>query len=357
MKVLLLGEFSGFYKYLSEGLRENGHNVTWYAGGDGFKNITDMDGDIEGRTGNKFYDKIVYPYRLVSGLKGYDVVQLVNPMVFSPWINARLIKMLKKNNKLVVISAVGTDYSVYQYQHRTKRAHEYYLLDECDDYEVYYAKRTRYIKDYEKVMNYCDAIIPGSCEYALAYEGNSKVLPIIRYPINLQQISYQKNIVVNDKVVIFHGLSRENFKGTRHIRVAMEKLKEKYPDEVEIIIDGHMPFEVYMDVMRRANVVIDQCKSYGQGFNALIALAQGKIVLGGAEKEAVMDDMTEECPVWNITPDAEQIFSVLEHIVLNRECISDWGEKSRQYIEKYFDYTDNAKAYEVAWKSLLQRKG
>lgn len=355
MKVLLLGEFSGFYKYLSEGLRENGHDVKWYAGGDGFKQIGEMDGDINGHTGIKFIDKIVYPLYLSRCLKGYDVVQLVNPMIFSPWINARVIKKLKKTNKLLVISAVGTDYSVYQYQHRAERAHEYYLLDECSDYEVYYAKESRYIRDYKKVMNYCDAIIPGSCEYALAYQNNSKVLPTIRYPINYSTVKYQKN-VIKDKIVIFHGLSRESFKGTKYIRAAMNKLKEKYPNDVEIIIDGHMPFEAYMDIMRRANIVIDQCKSYGQGFNALIALAQGKIVLGGAEKEALMDDMVEECPVWNITPDEEQIFSVLEYIILHREQIPLWGEKSRQYIEKYYDYTENARAYEEAWEKLLQRK-
>jgi len=349
MKVLLLGEFSGFFKYLKEGLEKQGVVVRWYADGDGFKKIKGMDGDIIGNTGVKIIDKIVYPYLLVSRLKGYDVVQLVNPLVFSPWINAHLIKKLKKRNKLLVVSAVGTDYSVYKYQKQEQRAYEYYLLDGCNDYDIYYANKCRYTKDYEKVIKYCDAIIPGSYEYALAYQNNSKLLPIIHYPIDLNEIKYKEN-VVRDKVVFFHGLSREAFKGTKYIREAMEELQQNYPDDVEIIIDGRMPFEQYLEVMQKANVIVDQCKSYGPGINALIAMAQGKIVLGGAEKGAIEG---EGCPIWNIKPDKKQIYSVLERIVLSKDKIPLWGKESRRYIEMYHNGTDRAKEYIKVWKGLM----
>lgn len=350
MKVLLLGEFSGFFKYLKAGLQENGVNVDWYAGGDSFKKITGMDGDIQGHTGIKIVDKILYPFYLVSKLKGYDVVQLVNPLIFSPWINAFLIRKLQKNNKLLVVSAVGTDYSVYKYQKQGKREFEYYLLDDCDDYDIYYAAECKYTRDYEAVMECCDAIIPGSYEYALAYQDNSKRMPIIHYPIDLAGIEYKENVVGN-KIVFFHGLSREVFKGTKYIREALEILKEKYPDEVEVIIDGHMPFEQYLSVMQKANVIIDQCKSYGPGINALIAMAQGKIVLGGSEQGAVEEG--KNCPIWNITPDKEQIFSVLEQIVINKDKIPLWGEEARKYVEKHHNNARQAADYIKAWKSLM----
>lgn len=350
MRVLLLGEFSGFFKYLKEGLEKNGVEVDWYAGGDGFKKITGMNGDIKGHTGIKLIDKILYPYHLINKLRGYDVVQLVNPLIFSPWINANIIKKLKKNNRLLVVSSVGTDYSVYKYQKQEKRAYEYYLLDNCDDYDIYYAQECRYTRDYEAVMECCDAIIPGSCEYALAYQNNPKKLPIIHYPINLDEIEYKEN-VVEDKIVFFHGLNREAFKGTKYIREAMEELQRKYPDEVEIIIDGRMPFDQYLAVMQMANVIVDQCKSYGPGINALIAMAQGKIVLGGSEKGAVEEE--EKCPIWNIKPDKDQIFSVLEQIVINKDRITVWGKESRQYVEKYHNSVDKAAEYIKTWQSLM----
>ncbi len=351
MKVLLLGEFSGYFKYLKMGLQDNGVEVDWYASGDSFKKINGMNGDIIGNTGVKIWDKILFPLFLVSRLKGYDVVQLVNPWIFSPWINAYLIKKLKRNNKLLCVSAVGTDYHVYKYQKQEQRKYDYYLLDECKDYDVYYAKRSRYIRDHEKVIKYCDAIIPGSYEYALAYQDNKKTMPIIHYPIDLTGVRYKRN-VVNGKIVFFHGLSRETFKGTKYIREAMEILKKKYPDDVEIIIDGRMPFDKYLEVMDKANVVLDQCRSYGVGINALIAMAQGKVVLSGAEQGGVED--YENCPVFNITPDSKQIFSVLERIVLQKEKIALWGEQSRGYVEKYHDRKKQAAEYLKVWEDLKQ---
>lgn len=355
MKVLLLGEFSGFYKYLKDGLLTNGIDVKWYASGDGFKQIQGMDGDIAGHTGIKIIDKILYPFFLVRQFKGYDVVQIVNPLIFSPRINARLIKTIRKKNKLLVVSAVGTDYSVYAYQHRDIKEYGYYLLDDCDDYDIYYQEKCRYTRDYESVIRYCDAIIPGSYEYALAYKNHPKVLPIIRYPINFDTIEYRENIV-DDKVIFFHGLNREKFKGTKYIREAMEELKEKYPDDVEIIIDGRMPFDKYLEVMQKANVIVDQCKSYGTGINALIAMAQGKVVLSGAEKGAIDADITDECPVWNIKPDKNQIFSVMEQVLLKRKEITEWGKKSREYIEKYYSYKETARLYKKTWEELLYSK-
>ena len=147
MRVLLLGEFSGFYKYLKAGLEANGIEVDWYASGDGYKKIKGMDGDLQGHTGSKLYDKILYPIRLVMELKSYDVIQLVHPLIFSPWINTFLVRLLKRKCKILVVSAVGTDYYVYRYCKGSYKEFGYSLLDGCDDYDVFYKKRNRYGKN------------------------------------------------------------------------------------------------------------------------------------------------------------------------------------------------------------------
>ena len=40
--------------------------------------------------------------------------------------------------------------------------------------------------------------------------------------------------------------------------------------------------------MKKANIVIDQTSCYSTGVNALIAMAQGKVVLGGAEPDPIV---------------------------------------------------------------------
>src|SRR5699024_360448 len=100
----------------------------------------------------------------------------------------------------------------------------------------------------------------------VGYRAN-KVSRVLPFPINIEEISYTENII-KDKIVIFHGLNREASKGTGFIREAMEKLQENYKDEVEIIIDGYMPFDSYMKLLSKVNVVVDQCLTYGYGINA-----------------------------------------------------------------------------------------
>ena len=351
MKVLLLGEFSGFNKYLKEGLEKNCVEVDWYASGDGFKKIQGMDGDIVAHTGVKFVDKIIYPFFLVCKLGKYDVIHLIHPLIFSSRINSGLVKILKRKCKLLSLSAVGTDYTFFQYGKNGDKKYNYFALDGCDDYDAFYAKRC-FVENDIKVINECDVIIPGSYEYVLAYEGHPKVQSQIRFLINTDEVEYEENIV-KDKVVFFHGLNRENFKGTKYIREAMERLKEKYPEEVEIIIDGRMPFEKYMKTMRRANVILDQCKSYSPGINALLAMAQGKVVLSGAENLSIDEVEPRDYPIRNINPDVEQIYSVLESILLNKNQIPRWGKESREFVERYYNYITNAKMYKSVWEKII----
>ncbi|MFI3175908.1 MAG: hypothetical protein R3Y67_00270 [Eubacteriales bacterium] len=353
MRVLLLGEFSGLFQSLAEGLRECGATVDWYANGDGYKAITGMTGSIDGTTKNHFINRIWYPFQLIQTLKGYDVVHVMNPLIFSPYINAYLFRILKKNNKRLVMSTVGTDYAVYQYQHKANRKYDYYLLDENTEYDYFYKEHTRYVRDYEKVMTLIDGIIPGSMEYYYAHENNPKLTSICRHPINTSKIEYTENRI-QDKIVIFHGISREVFKGTAYIKAAMEAIGEKYPDDVEIIIDGKMPIEEYKALMARANIVIDQCRSYGQGINALIALAQGKIVLSGAEEEC-MDKMgVQDCPVYNIIANKEQIMAQLEEIIARREEFIELGKRSRAYVEKYHHHKLIAQDFMEVYQTILE---
>lgn len=355
MRVLLLGEFSGLYKNLKEGLEKNEIEVMWYASQDGFKQIKGMDRDVCGHTGVKIYDKFIYPLLLVLNMPKVDVIQMVHPLIFSPYINFFLIKILKKKTNILCLSASGTDYAVYQYGKLNKNPYGYYILDDSSEYDELYGKYGKYIKNEEKILDLCDSIMPSNTEYAMAYEGNHKRRNTICLPINIEKINYSEN-VVREKIVFFHGLNREVFKGTKYIREAMERLKRNYPEEVDIIIDGHMPLDRYLNIMQSTNVVIDQCKSYSIGINALYAMAQGKIVLGGAEDLSIVGLDKSEYPVWNIEPNSNQIYEVLETIVRNKEKIPEWGRISRQFVEKHYDCKNVAKEYIETWKTIINER-
>ena len=80
MRVLLMGEYSNVHWTLAEGLRKLGHQVTVVSNGDFWK---DYPRDISlvrrpGHLGGMWY--MAQLYARLPLLRGYDVVQFINPM-------------------------------------------------------------------------------------------------------------------------------------------------------------------------------------------------------------------------------------------------------------------------------------
>jgi glycosyltransferase involved in cell wall biosynthesis len=193
-----------------------------------------------------------------------------------------------------------------------------------------------------------DLIIPSLYEYTLEHIG--KVYPAIPSPLNTDSIKYSENRV-KGKIVFMHGINRELAKGTPYIRESLQRLAQKYPNDVEVIMEGHLPLNEYIQFMNRANVLVDQCMGYGYGINATIGMAQGKIVMAGARPETLHAMHVDTCPIIHIQPDVDQIFSQMEWIVQNRSHITEMGEKSRLFVEEYHDCKKVAQQYIDAWKS------
>ena len=80
MKILLIGEYSNVHTTLAKGLRALGHQVCVMSDGDSWKNYP-RDIDVARQPGKiggvKLLTKV---YSLLPKLKGYDIVQLINPM-------------------------------------------------------------------------------------------------------------------------------------------------------------------------------------------------------------------------------------------------------------------------------------
>ena len=80
MKILLIGEYSNVHATLAEGLKAIGHSVTVVSNGDFWKNYPR---DISLVRHPSKLGGIVYMaklYSILPRLRGYDVVQLINPM-------------------------------------------------------------------------------------------------------------------------------------------------------------------------------------------------------------------------------------------------------------------------------------
>ena len=357
MKILLLGEFSGLHKNLKEGLVELGHNVTTVSYGDGWKNI---ESDINFGSSKKGLsgkvEKIFKMLKVIPKLKNYDVVQIIAPILFprSLVLNRLIFNFVFAHNIKVFLVGAGSTPNVSAtadfLETKFKYPQLYNAMKKSSPLMWGQTKKGRKYNDW--ILDKVHGLIPITYEYAQGYRdiNYSKLCQTIPAPININKIQYEDNIV-GKKLIIFHGLNREEIKGTPIIRVAMEKLQREYPCEVQCIIDGKMPLEVYLKFLKRVNVVIDQAYTASVGINAVYSLALGKVVLGGGEQEFLQEFNLESSPLIPIKPTVEDIYNQLEQILKRKNEILEMGKASRRFVEQLYDYRKVAQLYIDAWQS------
>ena len=170
----------------------------------------------------------------------------------------------------------------------------------------------------KEILNITNGLIPIMYEYDVSYRDEKKKLPPIPIPINTNKIKYSPPSP-SKKITIFHGLNRYGFKGTRHVEEAFSYLRNKYPNDLDLVITGNMPLNDYLEVMEKTNVIIDQMYSYSLGVNGIYAMAMGKVVMGGVEPESLRCLNVNESPAINLEPNARSIIDAVEKLLENRK--------------------------------------
>ena len=122
-------------------------------------------------------------------------------------------------------------------------------------------------------------------------------------------------------------------------------------DKVEIITAENIPYAEYIGLYNQAHIVLDQILGMDQGYNALEAMAKGKVVFTGAEKEFTEYYNLEKTVAINALPDVEAIYNKLEQLIVNPSTIAEIAKNAREFIEKEHDYKVIAKKYVDTWEA------
>jgi glycosyltransferase involved in cell wall biosynthesis len=190
-------------------------------------------------------------------------------------------------------------------------------------------------------------------DYHIPLEGNSKYLGLIPNPINTDEIQFNP-LNISDKIVIFHGVNRMNYikKGNLFFEEALEIIKEKYKNRVEIITSENLPYDTYIKTFENCHILLDQVYSYDQGYNALEAMAIGKVVFTGAEQEWLYYyNLEEDTVTINALPDVPYLVSKLEWLIINPDKLVEISKNARAFIEKEHNYMNIAQKYLTKWKN------
>lgn len=358
MKILLLGEFSGLFNSLKEGLVELGHDVTLMSDGDDFKKYpSDYSWRVDKLGRFNRFATVLNGFLSIRKFSGFDVVYVVTPLLIcgKPQFTRFLFEYLKNNNGKVYLCGAGMTACIfkYWYSNRGTKYNTYvngYLDDVGGDINRLGLNSNKLEEAEKYVMSIIDGYIPIMFEYAAPFSDHPKNLGTIPIPINWKKFEYTPNYV-DGKIRVFHGISK-TCKGGKFIAAAFDQLKAKYAKDVDFIIKGNIPFNEYIPYLRTMNVVVDDANAYSLGMNALFSMAMGRIVLGGAETDgniALAYDTAN--PAYNISSDVEQISQTLESIIDNRDRLEEYGQESRNFVCREHDYLRVAEKYLNLWNS------
>ncbi|MBR9846887.1 MAG: glycosyltransferase [Algicola sp.] len=378
MKILLVGEYNRSHKFLKDGLIKLGHDVNVIGLHDGFKKV-DVDIPVKTYYDTGFLKKCkVLIYKLFNvdlhsvsvkkqilknknRLSGHDVVQFINEhsLLCKPKTEQQIFDFLTRINTKSFLLSAGCDYPSIAYAYDQK--FRYSILTpyfegrlKADDFSL----GLKYIKPqfkalHEHIYQNIEGVISCDLDYTIPLENHPKHLGLIPHPINTDTILFSE-LQIEDKIVIFHGINRQNYykKGNDIFEKALAILSEKYSDKIEIVNVESLPYSEYISTFDKAHIVLDQVYSFDQGYNALEAMAKGKVVFTGAEQEWLdYFNVKEDTIAINALPDAHAIAEKLEWLILHPNIIKEISKNARAFVEKEHHYITIAKRFLELWKA------
>ena len=370
MKILLIGEFSNVHWTLSQGLRALGHDVTVVSDGDRWKdyprdvNLQRRHLDDPSRL-RRMAGAVRYLCdlaRIWPSLKGYDVVQLINP-VFIDLKAERLwpfYQFLRRHNGRVFLGAFGIDYYWVKVGSdcKTFRYSDFNFGSQLRDYPFMHTMIRDWLQGPKGELNQrmaedCDGIISGLYEYEMCYRpffpDKTRFIP---FPINLSSVTPVSTLapIFPSPLRFFIGIqrSRSAYKGTDLMLSALQRLQADFgPDRVAILKAESVPFAQYQEMMNSSHVLLDQLYSYTPAMNALLAMAKGLIVVGGGEEEQYeLLGEHQLRPIINVQPTEQDVYDqIAKRLLSGKEDIHQLQLDSMEYIRRHHDHIKVAQSY------------
>ena len=365
MKILLLGEYSNLHATLAEGLRALGHEVLLVSDGDF---VYHYQRDISlCREGNGIWGGMKYVARLITllpRLKGFDIVQIVNPDFLSLKAERQryVYDYLRRNNRRMVLGAFGNDWQWVNsgVNERLFRYSDFYIGDSPRNNPYGKMLINEWIgtakgKLSQYIASDCDAIVPCLYEYdecyRHAYPSKTHYIPL---PVKTNET--KQELAVHQPLRFFIGIKRHmmDYKGTDIMLEALEQMVGKYPDRCVKTVAEDLPFSQYMKKMKANDVILDQLYSYTPAMNALQAMANGLVCVGGGEPESyeILGER-ELHPIINVKPSLQDVVDALERIILDPNQLIEMKRQSICYVDRHHNYLKVARQYAELYQQLL----
>jgi glycosyltransferase involved in cell wall biosynthesis len=315
---------------LVEGFRVNGIGAEFYSAENTLHPYDYPDGFKPNRcpkSTNKLFSKIlmlIFLIKLVIRYKYFIFLQAGRTLMK----DQKDIRILKFFGKKTMVVLVGCDA-------RVPEKVEQYTWNPCtgcpDDYKQFVNCNIPRKKELIPLLEKRFDRIASPDECAGLIQGPYHT---IYFPRNMDQFVpvYPKNEFPR-KIKILHAPSHTHYKGTKYIRAAIAKLA-KQNDNFEYIEKQGLQINELYEVITSCDLVIDQLIGGYYGLLSVESMALGKPVVVYIRPD-IWEREKSFSPVFNANPD--NLYEILEKILLNPGHLEQRGRESRAYVEKFHD--------------------
>lgn len=365
MKVLLIGEYSGVHTNLAKALRQKEVSVLTIHDGDAYKKFpADINISYKYLSSNIFLIKkflnlyyliltylgvigcfqILKYFSVISKLKNYDVVQIINPIALAGYgsiVNYFFIRYIVNNNKKMFMCALGDDYIWVDSALKDKKYKSmFHNIDPKHWKEYIHPFMYKYGFFYKKLNYYTikksRRIIPGLYDYYMYYKKFSNCNEIVPIPMVINE-NVKPLQFISYPIKIFHGWQPNKIarKGNDILDEAVRRILKNYPDLIDYEIIGGISYNEYIRKFDESFIYFDQCYSLDRGVNALLGMEAGKVVFGGFSKEVKSIYNISKDVMIDIEPNVDDIYNKLEKLILDPKIMEEISINSIKFITEY----------------------
>lgn len=348
MRILFIGDYSNLHACLAAQLRKQGHETFIISDGGGYQ-LSQCDVNLDRDPGRRGALRYLYNiFSLLPKLKGYDVVQFINPHFFKlrPGKLRYLLNQIRQANGPLFLTLAGNDYFFVEacIRHRIFDYSEFRIGQQPSPFDIACPQRAQQWlanvnADYDK--HFYDTM---SGAMSVLYEYDAAARPILGDRLVYTGIPIDNGALTpsplpEGKTMILIGKrpGMETQKGTDILELEARKIEAEMPRDVSVdIVSGGLSLDAYHARVRNAHIVLDQLYAYTPATNALSAMALGRVAGSGAQNEYYSFINEKQMrPIVAVNPIDDDWKQQLRHLAASRDELEARAAESRKFVEKH----------------------
>jgi len=273
-----------------------------------------------------FINSVIRIYILLYALLKFDIIYLISPHTFfKKNLDLPILKLFKKKIVFAFLGCAERDPS------DPINHSKYGICKLCNDrrkqknvYCTNLNKKQKRIRYLEKYADHIFAVKDLSS--FLIYKNYHQIFVPHSKPPAIDYLSKFNR----RPIVIAHFPTNNSLKGTKYVLQAMEKISDKYANEVKFICEKVENKKLLGLLEKEVCILIDQFGSY-HGMLAVEAMSRGTVVV--ARISDWFYEERQELPVVNC--EANEIFEKLSELIENPSKLKILAQQSIEYYYKY----------------------